>query len=211
MSYLLTFISTSISIFFFHLQQVSEILIHPRFRSAPDSDVAVLKLQDKAKISERALPVCLPKMQGGEVTAQEAYAARWNLPSDRGQSGPYAALSQTRLVELSDVSRCEREFARGGAHGTVISDNTLCVITKPSSPQSPCPSVIPGITTVPAVFSSTSGALSGHEETQRASNAGWQLLGLESLIREKNNCHQQIYTVQTRIANFRDWIVENMK
>ncbi|XP_047436914.1 inactive serine protease PAMR1 [Mugil cephalus] len=194
-----------------HHLRVSEILVHPHFYTASDYNVAVLKLQDKAKISERVLPVCLPKMQGGEVTAQEAYTVRWNLPSDHRQPRPYAAPSQTTLVELSDVSRCEREFAGGGAHGTVISDNTLCVITKPSSPQSPCPSVIPGITTVPAVFLSTSGALSGHEETRGASNAGWQLLGLESLIRGKNNCHRQLHTVQTRIANFRDWIEENMK
>lgn len=192
-------------------QQVSDILVHPDFQSAPDSNVAVLKLKDKARISERVLPVCLPKVQGGEVTAQEAYTARWILPNAHRHLSRYSPSSQTRLVELVDVVRCEREFAEGGAHTTVISDNTLCVIRKPSSPQSPCPSVIPGVTTTPAVFSSTSGVLSGHEETEGASSTGWQLLGLEGFSSEEENCHQQTYTVQTRIANFRDWIEKNMK
>ncbi|XP_071345470.1 inactive serine protease PAMR1 [Trachinotus anak] len=193
-----------------HLR-VSDILVHPNFYVSPDSNVAVLKLKDKAKISERVLPVCLPRLQGGEVTAQEAYTARWILPNNHRHLGRYTASSQTELVELSDVAQCEREFAQRGTHTTEISDNTLCVIRKPSSPESSCPSVIPGVTTVPVGFSSTSGVLSGHEETQGASSTGWQLLGLESFSYEGNKCHQQTYTVQTRISNFRDWIEKNMK
>ncbi|XP_041792258.1 inactive serine protease PAMR1 isoform X1 [Chelmon rostratus] len=187
-----------------HLR-VSDILVHP------DSDVAVLKLKDKAKISERVLPVCLPKVQGGEVTAQEAYTASWILPNDYGHLSRYAPSSQTKLVQLGDVAQCEREFAQGGAHTALISDNTLCVIRKPSSLQSPCPSVVPGITTTPVVFSSTSGVLSGHEETEEAFGAGWQLLGLESFSYKEKRCNQQTHAVQTRISNFRDWIEKNMK
>ncbi|GAA6218969.1 inactive serine protease PAMR1-like isoform X1 [Lates japonicus] len=193
-----------------HHLRVSDILVHPNFYFAPDSNVAVLKLKDKAKISERVLPVCLPKMQGGEVTVQEAYTARWILPNNRRHLSRYSALSQTKLLVLTDVAQCEREFAQGGTHTTVISDNTLCGIRKPSSPESPCPSVIPGLTTVPAVFSSTSGVLSGHEESQGASSTGWQLLGLETFNYEEKNCHQQTYTVQTQIGNFRNWIEKNM-
>lgn len=173
--------------------------------------MAVLKLKDKVKISASVLPVCLPKVQGGEVTAQEVYTARWILPDDHRHLSRYTPLGQTKLVDLGDIAQCEREFAHGKAHTTVISDNTLCVIRKPSSPQSPCPSVVPGITAVPAVLSSTSGALSGHEETQGASSTSWQLLGLEGFIYQQKDCHQQTYTVQTRIANFRDWIEKNMK
>lgn len=172
--------------------------------------MAVLKLKDKAKISERVLPVCLPKVQGGEVTAQEAYTARWISPNDYTDLSHYPPSSQTKLVELVDVSQCAREVAQGGDHNTVISDNTLCVIRKPLRLQRPCPGVVPGITVVPAVFSSTSGVLSGHKE-QEASSVGWQLLGLESFSSKEKNCHQQTYAVQTRIDNFRDWIEKNMK
>ncbi|TKS69516.1 Inactive serine protease PAMR1 [Collichthys lucidus] len=193
-----------------HHLRVSDISVHPNFYSAPDFDVAVLKLKDKAKISERALPACLPKVQGGEVTAQEAYTARWILPNDYRHPNRHTPLSQTKLVQLGDAAQCEREFAQGGARTPVISDNTLCVIRKPSSLQSPCLSVVPGITAVPAVFSSTSGVLSGHKENEEASRTSWQLLSLESFSYMENNCHQQTYTVQTRIANFRDWIEKNM-
>ncbi|XP_040919484.1 inactive serine protease PAMR1 [Toxotes jaculatrix] len=194
-----------------HHLRVSDILVHPNFYFAPDSNVAVLKLKDKVKISERVLLVCLPKMQGGEVTVQEAFTTRWILPNNHRHLSRHTALSQTRLVELSDVAQCERELAQGGTHTTVISDNTLCFVRKPSSPESPCPRVIPGLTVVPAAFSSTSSVLSGHEETQGASSTSWQLLGLESFSFEEKNCHQQIYTVQTRIGHFRDWIEKNMK
>uniref|UniRef100_A0A3Q3JMY0 Uncharacterized protein n=1 Tax=Monopterus albus TaxID=43700 RepID=A0A3Q3JMY0_MONAL len=169
-------------------EQVSEILVHPNFYSAPDFDVAVLKLKDKAKISERVLPVCLPKMQGGEVTVQEAFNARWTLPNNGRLLRNYTPLSQTELVELSDVAQCERAFTHRGTHTPTISDNTLCVIQRPPSPQSSC-----------------------HRETQGASSTGWQLLGLESFSYEEKHCNQQTYTVQIRIANFRDWIEKNMK
>nr|XP_020464449.1 inactive serine protease PAMR1-like isoform X2 [Monopterus albus] len=194
-----------------HHLRVSEILVHPNFYSAPDFDVAVLKLKDKAKISERVLPVCLPKMQGGEVTVQEAFNARWTLPNNGRLLRNYTPLSQTELVELSDVAQCERAFTHRGTHTPTISDNTLCVIQRPPSPQSSCPSVFPGLMTMPAVFLSTSGVLPGHRETQGASSTGWQLLGLESFSYEEKHCNQQTYTVQIRIANFRDWIEKNMK
>ncbi|KAM9367021.1 inactive serine protease PAMR1 [Symphorus nematophorus] len=194
-----------------HHLRVLDILVHPNFHSAADSGVAVLKLKDKAKISEHVLPVCLPRVQGGEVTAQEAYAANWILPNDYRHLSRSTPLSQTKLVELTDVAQCEREFAQGGAHTTAMSDNTLCVIRKPSSLQSPCPAIVPGITAVPAAFSTTSGVSSGHEDTQGASSVGWQLLGVESFSYKENSCHQQTYTIQTQIANFRDWIAKKMK
>lgn len=173
--------------------------------------MAVLKLKDKAKISEHVLPVCLPKMEGGEVMVQKAYASRWILTNNHRNLNHYAPLSQTKLAELCDVAQCREEFAQGGGNTTMTSDNTLCVIRKPPSPQSSCTRVIPGFTIVPAVFPSTMDVLSGHKGTQGASNIDWQLLGLESLNDQEKNSHQQIYTVHTRVANFRDWIEKNMK
>lgn len=188
-------------------QQVSDILLHPKFHSAPDASVAVLKLRDKAKISEHVLPVCLPKVQEGEVTARGAYTMRWILPNEQSRSTPS---SQTELVGLGDVAQCEREFIKGGEHSTVIRDNTLCVIRKLSKLQSSCPSFVPGITAVSVPFPSTSAVLSGHNEWE-ISSLRWQLLGLEGFGHHEKNCHQQIYKAQIRIDNFLDWIVKNMK
>lgn len=196
---------------FFLPQQVSDIIVHPDFYSAPDFNVAVLQLKDKAKISDRVLPVCLPKVQGGEVTAQRAFASRWILTNRHRHLSRHTPSSQTKLVELSDFARCEGQFAQGRAHTAMISDKTLCVIRMPSSPPITCPSVIPGLTVVPSVFSSTTDVLSGRKETEEASGVDWQLLGLESSSYEEKNCHQPTYTVQTRVATFREWIEKNMK
>uniref|UniRef100_A0A667Z448 Inactive serine protease PAMR1 n=1 Tax=Myripristis murdjan TaxID=586833 RepID=A0A667Z448_9TELE len=176
-----------------HLR-VSNILVHPNFYSRMDSDLALLKLTDKAKISERVLPVCLPRMQGGEVTAREAYTARWTPTRDQQRPSRYGLSGMTELVELADVSHCEREFAQRGTP-TAITDNVLCVVIKPSSPDGACPGDIPGITAIPS----------------EASGTVWQLHGLESFNHEDRNCHRDTYTGQTRIINFRNWIDENMK
>lgn len=172
--------------------------------------MAVLKLRDKAKISEGVLPVCLPKVQGGEVTAREAYTTSWILPNDDRDLSCSTPSSQTKLVQLGDVAQCEREFAQEGERNTAISDNTLCVIRKLSGLQRPCPSVIPGITAVPAVFSSSSAVLSGHDE-QGASGTSWQLLGLDTFSYNEKKCDRLTHAVQTRIGNFRDWIEKNSK
>ncbi|XP_019955015.2 inactive serine protease PAMR1 [Paralichthys olivaceus] len=191
-----------------HHLRVADILVHPNFYFAPDATVAVLKLKDKAKISERVLPVCLPRMHGGEVTVREAYTARWILPNNHRHLSRYAASSQTELVELSDVAHCEKEFAQGGTRTAAISDSALCVVKRPSSPESPCPGAVPGLTTLPAVFPPTGRVLSGQEETLGASSSsGWQLLALEGFSYEENNCHRQ---TQTRVGSFQDWIEKNL-
>uniref|UniRef100_A0A665TDH0 Si:ch211-102l7.3 n=1 Tax=Echeneis naucrates TaxID=173247 RepID=A0A665TDH0_ECHNA len=179
-----------------HLR-VSDIFVHPNSSVALQSNVAVLKLKDKAKISEHVLPACLPTTQGGEMTAQEAYTARWTLPNNPRHLGPYSALSQTKHVQLSDVAQCESELAQGETPSTEISDYTLCAFSRPSSPESPCPSIIPGLTFVQPGLSSTSD--------------GWELLGLERFNHGETSCHQQTHTVQTRISSFRGWIEKNMK
>ncbi|KAG7315209.1 hypothetical protein KOW79_021297 [Hemibagrus wyckioides] len=56
-----------------HLK-VSEVLVHPSYDSTGfDSDLAILKLVEKARISEFISPVCLPRLQGGELTVNQAY------------------------------------------------------------------------------------------------------------------------------------------
>ncbi|CAJ1049222.1 inactive serine protease PAMR1 [Xyrichtys novacula] len=190
-----------------HHLRVSDILVHPNSAS----DVAVLKLKDKARISERVLPVCLPKVQAGEVMVREAYTTRWILPNNHAHLTRYTPKSQTELVELDDVALCEGAFVQGGVHTSTIRDNKLCVRRMTSSSQITCPTVVPGITFALAEFSSKRADSSGHEETPGSSGPGWQLLALESFSHEDMNCHHHSYTVQTGIENFLSWIKKNMK
>lgn len=187
-------------------QQVSDILVHPHFHLGADANVALLKLRDKVKISTSVLPLCLPKGPAGEAAAREAYAVRWIPPHRRGDlSRGSTPTSQTRRVEVGEVAQCEREIAQGGEQNTAISNNTLCTISKPSGLQRLCPRLAPGFTAVPALSSSTSVVLSGHDERETI----WQLLGLEAFSYQGGNCNH-IYVALTPIANVRDWIVKNM-
>uniref|UniRef100_A0A8C7MPL4 Inactive serine protease PAMR1 n=1 Tax=Oncorhynchus kisutch TaxID=8019 RepID=A0A8C7MPL4_ONCKI len=178
---------------------VSSVLVHPSFDPVTlDSDLAVLKLQDKAKISERVLPVCLPKMQGGEVTATQGYATGWLLASDsRSSSKPSldAETAQTGVVELGDVIQCERQFAQSGAPVT-ITDNMLCAMRHPLNPTKPCPTVSAGITIIQSPATKPSSGPSGG---QGDDSVVWELLALESFGYEKWNCGPGLYTVHTRI------------
>ncbi|KAM4631429.1 inactive serine protease PAMR1 [Polymixia lowei] len=194
-----------------HLQhrRVSAILVHPQFHSGSGSDLAVLKLLDKARISERVLPVCLPEMRG-DVTGHEAYAARWTVARDPEGPGRYTLSGRTKPVQIAGVAQCSQRSARREARPRMITDyNLLCVISKPSSPQDSCPAVMPGIAIKPSVTSSKT-PTSSHTDKQEASGTVWELLGLESFT-EQQDCHQKAYTGLTQIANFRDWIEENMK
>ncbi|XP_060924852.1 uncharacterized protein LOC132999086 [Limanda limanda] len=183
-----------------HHLRVSDILIHPNFDLTPDASVAVLKLRDKARISERVLPVCLPTIHGGEGTVRQAYTSRWTPPNNHRHLSRHAPPSQTQLVELSDVTQCEG--------GSALSDSTLCVVRRPAGPHSPC--AVPGLTTLPAVSPPTGGVLSGQEETRGGSSrsSGWQLLALEGFSCEEND--RQTHSAQTGVGSFRDWIERNM-
>lgn len=189
-------------------QQVSDILVHPDFHLGADSNVAVLKLRDKAKISERVLPVCLPKGPRGEAPAWEGYSVRWISPHRHGDLSRSAPISQTKRVEVGEVVQCEREIAQGGEQNTAISNNTLCAISEPSGLQRLCSSLAPGFTAVPVLSSSTSVVLSGHDEGE-TSAAIWQLVGLEAFSFQAGNCNR-IYVAPAQIASFRDWIVKNI-
>lgn len=180
-----------------HPQQVSDVLVHP------DSAVAVLKLRDKAKISERVLPVCLPKGPAGE-----AYSVRWIPPRRHGDLSRSAPKSQTKRVEAGEVAQCEREIAQGGEQNPAISNNTACAIRKPSGLQRLCSGLAPGLTAGPVLSSPTSAVLSGHDEPETSAPT-WQLLGLEAFSSQGGRC-DQIDVAPTPIASFADWIVKNM-
>lgn len=203
-----------------HCAQVAAVLIHPNYNSAgPDSDLAVLKLLDKARISERVMPVCLPRLQGGEVTAQQGYAIDWSLPGDRAQRTA-AVSAQTGLVELSDVVQCERQYSHNGLP-VAVTDNMLCGRQHPLSPTPVCYSATGGVIVAqsrPSPRSPSLPLLSGAATAARDSSSHsdsdegvWELLGLVSFGYKQRKCSPELYTIYTRVNNFKDWMEKNIK
>ncbi|XP_035252083.1 inactive serine protease PAMR1 isoform X2 [Anguilla anguilla] len=192
-----------------HLR-VSSVLVHPNYDPLMlDSDLAVLKLLDKARIGERVLPVCLPLRQGGEVIAQQAYVVGWSiLPDARGETGAAdAETARAGLIQLGDVVDCEQQYAQQGAPVS-ITDNMLCGRQHPRGPSNICPGDTGGIALLPPPASFSAPVFS---EGQEGGGVVWRLLGVVSHGYEQHGCSPDLYTVYTRTANFKDWIEASMK
>uniref|UniRef100_A0A671MKQ5 Peptidase domain containing associated with muscle regeneration 1 n=1 Tax=Sinocyclocheilus anshuiensis TaxID=1608454 RepID=A0A671MKQ5_9TELE len=182
--------------------QIAQILIHPDYDPhVLDSDLAVLNLVDKARISEYVSPVCLPYWQGGEVTAKQAFLTGWPVAGQH-RAHTDSEVARTGLIELADVVKCERQFSK---HGVPISmtDNMLCGRQHPLSPSMICTSETGGIILSPSPFHP-----SRAEDTD--SHHAWELLGLVSFGYDLQGCNPDLYTVYTRLSNFKNWIETNI-
>ncbi|XP_041917184.1 inactive serine protease PAMR1 [Alosa sapidissima] len=194
--------------------RVAAILIHPNYNlTGPDSDLAVLKLLDKARISEHVMPVCLPRLQGGEVTAQQGYAIDWPLPENSAQDDT-AVSAHTGLIELRDVLQCERQYRLNGLP-VALTDNMLCGRQHPHSPTPVCYSATGGVVMVqspPSPRSPHLSPLSGDDRHDSDSDQGvWELVGLVSFGYEQRKCSPELYIIYTRVNNLKDWIEKSIK
>lgn len=169
--------------------QVSSIALHPNFDPLVlDSDVAVLKLLDKARIGEHVVPVCLPDPQ---LSADEGLVTGWSLvPEPSGADGERARVGR---VLMGDTVLCEQQYA---SHGLPISvsENMLC--GRQAERSNICPADTGGILLSPA----------GSAHTPQH----WTLLGLVSFGFESSVCSPELYTIYTHIANFVSFIEANM-
>jgi len=179
---------------------VASITVHPNYDPLIlDSDLAVVRLLDKARIGEQILPICLPDVQqGGPVSevSGEGLVTGWSPLPDPALGDEERA--RVGVVRLADVVPCEQQYARNGAPVSVT-DNMLCASHKPDYGTSNiCPSDTGGVLVLPAV-----------EPTGR--RAQWRLVGLVSFGYEQGECDPELYTVYTHVANFKDWIVSHMR
>ncbi|KAI5088644.1 inactive serine protease PAMR1-like [Silurus meridionalis] len=179
--------------------KVSEILVHPSYDPTGfHSDLAILKMAEKARISELVSPVCLPRLQEGELPVNQAYITGWSV-AEKQETGSQVA--QTGTIELTDVLQCERQYAKQGLPNS-ITDNMLCGRQHPISTV--CPSRSGGIILVPTVSQNRRGEESVFESI-------WELMGLASFGYNLQNCDPHLYTVYTRVGKFKNWIENNIK
>uniref|UniRef100_A0AAZ3NYG4 Inactive serine protease PAMR1 n=1 Tax=Oncorhynchus tshawytscha TaxID=74940 RepID=A0AAZ3NYG4_ONCTS len=192
-----------------HLR-VASISIHPNYDPLVlDSDLAVIKLLDKARIGEKVLPLCLPDIQGGEVTSREGLVTGWApLPDPRIGEEEQARVG---VQHLADVVPCEQQYARKGVPVSVT-DNMLCGRQRPDySPSNICPADTGGILILPAQTGFPQDPSLASPEGRDTSKGKWRLLGLVSFGYDQGECDPDLFTVYTHVANFKDWIESHMK
>ncbi|XP_042268809.1 inactive serine protease PAMR1 [Thunnus maccoyii] len=192
-----------------HLR-VASIAVHPNYDPhILDSDIAVVKLLDKARIGEKVLPLCLLDNQGEEVTSGQGLVTGWSPLPDSSLGADERA--RVGLVELADVVPCERQYARNGVPVSVT-ENMLCASQKPDyGPSNICPSDTGGILVLPALSENNQMPSLTFTQVQGESKGLWRLLGLVSFGYDQGECDPDLYTVYTHVANFKNWIESNMK
>ncbi|KAF7702185.1 inactive serine protease PAMR1 [Silurus meridionalis] len=187
-----------------HLR-VSSITVHPNYDPLVlDSDLAILKLLDKARIAEHILPICLPTSHNAEkeTLPKQAIVTGWSLIPD--VSAGESERARVGTVMLGDVVHCEQQYAQHGLPISV-SENMLCGRLGPGvSPSNICPAETGGVLIAPPTSSPASSLLPNpmHE---------WKLLGLVSFGYDSLDCNPELYTVYTDISNFLDFFESNMK
>ncbi|XP_007545538.1 inactive serine protease PAMR1 [Poecilia formosa] len=192
-----------------HLR-VSSIAVHPNYDPhILDSDIAVIKLLDKARIGEKVLPLCLSENDEEEVTSEQGLVTGWSPLQD--SSLGLEEKARVGLVHLADIVPCEHQYARNGVPVSVT-DNMLCASQKPDyGPSNICPSDTGGILVLPANPGNQVGYNSKSSQVQKDKRGLWRLLGLVSFGYDQGECDPELYTVYTRVANFKDWIESNIK
>lgn len=191
---------------------MASIVIHPNYDpNILDSDIAVIKLLDKARIGEKVLPLCLSENQEEDLTSTQGLVTGWS-PMLESSLGPDEK-ARVGLVHLADVVPCEQQYARNGVPVSVT-DNMLCASQKPDyGPSNICPSDTGGILVLPALSENqvNDNRKSGYTQAQGESKRLWRLLGLVSFGYDQGECDPDLYTVYTHVASFKDWIESNMK
>uniref|UniRef100_A0A3Q2T3U7 Inactive serine protease PAMR1 n=1 Tax=Fundulus heteroclitus TaxID=8078 RepID=A0A3Q2T3U7_FUNHE len=192
-----------------HLR-VSSVVVHPNYDPyILDSDIAVIKLLDKARIGEKVLPLCMPENQEEEVISGQGLVTGWSPLPD--SSLGLSEKARVGLVHLADIVPCEQQYARNGVPVSVT-DNMLCASQKPDyGPSNICPSDTGGILVLPANSGNQVSYNSKPSQVQENNKGLWRLLGLVSFGYDQGECDPELYTVYTRVANFKDWIESNMK
>ncbi|XP_020336525.2 inactive serine protease PAMR1 [Oncorhynchus kisutch] len=192
-----------------HLR-VASISVHHNYDPLVlDSDLAVIKLLDKARIGEKVLPLCLPDTQGEEAISRKGLVMGWApLPDPRIGEEERARVG---VQHLADVVPCEQQYARNGVPVSVT-DNMLCGRQRPDyGPSNICPADTGGILILPAQTGSTQDPSLASPGGWDMSKGEWRLLGLVSFGYDQGECDPDLFTVYTHVANFKDWIESHMK
>uniref|UniRef100_F7BHC8 Inactive serine protease PAMR1 n=1 Tax=Callithrix jacchus TaxID=9483 RepID=F7BHC8_CALJA len=179
--------------------RISAIILHPNYDPILlDTDIAILKLLDKARISTGVQPICLAASRDLSTSFQESHitVAGWNVLADMRSPGFKNDTLRSGVVSVVDSLLCEEQHEDHGIPVSVT-DNMFCARQDPAAPSDICTAETGGIAAV---------SFPG----QASLEPRWHLMGLVSWSYDKT-CSHILSTAFTKVLLFKDWIERNMK
>ncbi|XP_061466759.1 inactive serine protease PAMR1 isoform X3 [Rhineura floridana] len=179
--------------------RISAIIVHPNYDPILlDSDIAIVKLLDKAKISSRVQPVCLASTRDIDPPADDLQImiTGWKILTEVADPSYKNDTIRMGTVQIVDSLLCEQQYEENGIQVSVT-ESMFCARQHPTAFSNICPAETGGIAAIP---------LPGKSSPELT----WHLMGLVSWGYDKT-CSLELYTAYTRAIPFKDWIEKNMK
>ncbi|NWX43598.1 PAMR1 protease, partial [Steatornis caripensis] len=179
--------------------RISAIIVHPNYDPILlDSDIAIIKLLDKARISSRVQPICLSSSHDLTSSTEDLkiMVTGWKVLADIKDPGYKNDTIRMGVVRMVDSLLCEQQYEDNGIQVS-ITDSMFCAKQDHTAFSNICPAETGGIAAV---------TLPGKASPELR----WHLMGLVSWGYDKT-CSLELYSGYTKALPFKDWIEKNLK
>ncbi|NWZ24478.1 PAMR1 protease, partial [Asarcornis scutulata] len=179
--------------------RISAIIVHPNYDPILlDSDIAIIKLLDKARISSRVQPICLTSSHDLTSPTEDLkiMVTGWKVLADIKDPGYKNDTIRMGAVRMVDSLLCEQQYEDNGIQVS-ITDSMFCAKQDHTAFSNICPAETGGIAAI---------TLPGKASPELR----WHLMGLVSWGYDKT-CSLELYSGYTKAFPFKDWIEKNLK
>ncbi|NXN16562.1 PAMR1 protease, partial [Indicator maculatus] len=179
--------------------RISAIIVHPNYDPILlDSDIAIIKLLDKARISSRVQPICLSSSQDLVSPPEDLriMVTGWKVLAEARDTGYKNDTIRMGAVRMVDSLLCEQQYEENGIQVS-ITDSMFCARQDHTAFSNICPAETGGIAAI---------TLPGKASPELR----WHLMGLVSWGYDKT-CSLELYSGYTKALPFKDWIEKNLK
>ncbi|XP_009570185.1 inactive serine protease PAMR1 isoform X4 [Cuculus canorus] len=179
--------------------RISAIIVHPNYDPILlDSDIAIIKLLDKARISSYVQPICLSSSHDLTSSTEDLkiMITGWKVLADIKDPGYKNDTIRMGVVRMVDSVLCEQQYEDNGIQVS-MTDSMFCAKQDHTAFSNICPAETGGIAaiTLPA---------------KASPELRWHLMGLVSWGYDKM-CSLELYSGYTKAFPFKDWIEKNLK
>lgn len=163
-----------------------------------DSDIAIIKLLDKARISSRVQPICLASSHDLTSPTEDLKitVTGWKVLADIKDPGYKNDTIRMGAVQMVDSLLCEQQYEDNGIQVS-ITESMFCAKQDHAAFSNICPAETGGIAAI---------TLPGKASPELR----WHLMGLVSWGYDKT-CSLELYSGYTKAIPFKDWIEKNLK